>query len=101
MARHSIWTRAKHPDGLERPHSWEPLAAQKNHEVAPAPQTGKGSVCEMFYPRPVKEEMGRITCRPSTSHQQRKRAYELEGASLRQSTQPDHARDGKERKHLR
>jgi hypothetical protein len=30
MARHSVWTRAKHPDGLERPHFWEPLAAQKN-----------------------------------------------------------------------
>jgi hypothetical protein len=68
MARHWIWTRAKHSDGLERPRFWEPLAAQKNRGVAPAPQTGNCSVCEMFYPRPVKEEMGRITFRPSTSH---------------------------------
>ena len=56
MARHSVWTRAKHSDGLERPRFWEPLAAQKNRGVAPAPQTGKGSVCEVFRPRPVTVE---------------------------------------------
>jgi len=51
---HSIWTRAKHSDGLERPHFWEPLAAQKNHGVAPAPKTWNYSVCEVFCPCPVK-----------------------------------------------
>ena len=48
MTRHSVWTRAKHSDGLERPHFWEPVAAQKNRGVAPAPQTGKRSVCGVF-----------------------------------------------------
>jgi hypothetical protein len=56
MARHSIWTRAKHSDGLERPRFWEPLAAQKYRGVAPAPQTGKGSVCEVFCPCPSKRK---------------------------------------------
>ena len=28
MARHSVWTRAKHPDGLERPHFWQLKAGQ-------------------------------------------------------------------------
>src|SRR6266850_2496458 len=51
-----IWTRAKHRNGLERPHFWEPLAAQKNRGVAPARQTGKSSVCEVFCPRPVKRK---------------------------------------------
>ena len=56
MERHSVWTRAKHRNGLERPHFWEPLAAQKNRGVAPALQTGKGSVCEVFRPRPLKSK---------------------------------------------
>jgi len=54
MARHLVWTQAKHSDGLERPRFWEPLAAQKNHGVAPALQTGKCSVCEVFCLCPVK-----------------------------------------------
>jgi hypothetical protein len=28
MARHSDWTRAKPPDGLERPPFWQPKAGQ-------------------------------------------------------------------------
>jgi hypothetical protein len=28
MARHSVWTRANHTDGLERPHFWLPSAGQ-------------------------------------------------------------------------
>ena len=36
MARRSIWTRAKHLVGLERPHFWKPSAVQKIREVAPA-----------------------------------------------------------------
>jgi len=36
MARHSDWTRAKHPDGLERPHLWGLSAAQRLRGVAPA-----------------------------------------------------------------
>jgi hypothetical protein len=59
MARHSVWTRAKHRNGLERPRFWEPLAAQKNRGVAPAPQTGKCSVCEVFCPCPGKRESKR------------------------------------------
>jgi hypothetical protein len=37
--------------------------------VAPAPQTGKGSVCEVFCPRPLKRKSGRggNTCRSSTN----------------------------------
>jgi hypothetical protein len=36
MARHSIWARAKHRTGLERPHLWQLSAAQRLRGVAPA-----------------------------------------------------------------
>lgn len=48
MARRSFWTRAKHRVGLERPHFWEPSAAQKNREVAPARNARRVT---MFCPR--------------------------------------------------
>src|ERR1700730_12989236 len=56
MVRRSIWTRANPRNGLERPRFWEPLAAQKNRGVAPAPQTGKCSVCEVLCPCPRKRK---------------------------------------------
>src|SRR5882724_2942166 len=51
------------------PRFWEPLAAPRNRGVAPAPQIGKGSVCEVFRPRPVKRKRrrGGDICRSSTS----------------------------------
>jgi len=50
MTRRSFWTRAKHRVGLERPHFWEPLAAQKNREVAPARHARH---VILFCPRPL------------------------------------------------
>src|SRR6266436_182771 len=81
MARHSIWTRAKHRNGLERPRFWEPLAAQKNRGVAPARQTGKGSVCEVFCPCPgkrKKEKRRKLMSIINKPPQHVKREYELE-----------------------
>ena len=38
VARHWIWTRAKHRVGLERPHFWTRFRAQSKSWVAPAQQ---------------------------------------------------------------
>jgi hypothetical protein len=38
MARRSIWTRAKHRVGLERPHFWTRFRGQSESWVAPAQQ---------------------------------------------------------------
>ena len=55
MARHQFWTRAKHRVGLERPHFWLPSAGQ--HFVGSLqPRKRKRSVCQVFCPRPVKQE---------------------------------------------
>src|SRR5271166_3145548 len=38
MVPNSVWTRAKHPVGLERPHFWTRFRAQSKSWVAPAQQ---------------------------------------------------------------
>ena len=54
MARHSIWARAKHRIGLERPHLWGLSAAQRLRGVAPAQCLEEESANGVFCPRQEK-----------------------------------------------
>jgi len=51
MARQSIWTRAKHRVGLERPHFWEPSAAQRIVRSLQPRERNVRSLYNVFCPR--------------------------------------------------
>src|SRR6266436_5911856 len=97
MVRRSFWTRAKHRNGLERPH----FVATGTVAVAPAQCTGNGSVHQVFCPRPVRpgrNKEGEIMSIIHSPPEMAKREYALQepiavavgkDATFIQST-PDH-----------
>lgn len=64
IARHWIWTRAKHPDGLERPHFCARFRGQSDVWVAPAVNeislVGMPACLSKFCTKHVKEEVRKV-----------------------------------------